>query len=232
MHPSISAFPSRLFYESRLVDGPDLADVRAAEWHSHELLTPYRFFNVSKGAERKKQGGKSLWNSQEVEAVVSIIHTLCTTYPHIDVIFCTNTQFAHRIGIITPYKLQFLKIKDRLVELGGDRVLKTIDLNTVDGFQGQEKDIVILSCVRGGVQRGVGFLGDVRRMNVGLTRARRSLFVVGNAGALKKNSEWLQFVEDADDRGFMTDWTHDGGSIDSFPGNLFGTVESKRARLE
>lgn len=66
--------------------------------------------------------------------------------------------------MITPYKLQYHKIKDKLLELGGERIAKVVDVNTIDAFQGQEKDIIIMSCVRGGTRKGIGFLGDIRRM--------------------------------------------------------------------
>ena len=79
--------------------------------------------------------------------------------------------------------------------------------NTVDGFQGQEKDITILSTVRSGPGlRTIGFLRDERRMNVALTRAKSSLFVIGNAPTLERSDEkWKIIVGDARDRGFLID---------------------------
>ncbi|KAJ3217591.1 DEAD-box type RNA helicase [Clydaea vesicula] len=223
MHPMISSFPSKLFYESKLIDGGGLMEKRKAEWHDKEVLSPYRFFNV-KGTEQKKSGGKSVYNLAEIDAIVSLINYLCISYP--------GVNFAHRIGVITPYKLQYFKIRDRLVELGGERILKVIDLNTVDGFQGQEKDIIILSCVRGGIDKGIGFLGDVRRMNVAFTRAKCSLFVVGNAEALKTNEQWRVFVEDAVARNVLSKWNEttlsNYNNFNFFPGNLFGTISLKR----
>jgi hypothetical protein len=76
--------------------------------------------------------------------------------------------------------------------------------------------------VRGGVSRGIGFLGDLRRMNVGLTRAKNSLFILGNADALKTNAEWRGFVGDAQERGMMGNWGGGGENVEAFPGNLFG----------
>ena len=74
-----------------------------------------------------------------------------------------DNQFAYRIGIITPYKLQVKMIKEALINRFGLACKAMIDVNTVDGFQGQEKDIIIMSCVRAG-NRGIGFLSDIRRM--------------------------------------------------------------------
>lgn len=79
--------------------------------------------------------------------------------------------------------------------------------NTVDGFQGQEKDIIILSCVRSGPNlSSIGFLRDFRRMNVALTRAKSSLFVIGNAATLERSdAKWKTIVGDARDRGLLID---------------------------
>ncbi|KAJ2522766.1 DEAD-box type RNA helicase [Coemansia sp. RSA 2049] len=83
---------------------------------------------------------------------------------------------------------------------------EAIEFNTVDGFQGQEKDIIIFSCVRAG-EGGVGFLSDRRRMNVGLTRARKSLFVLGNAAQLNVSPLWKQLIDDSRGRGLLREST-------------------------
>lgn len=79
--------------------------------------------------------------------------------------------------------------------------------NTVDGFQGQEKDIIILSCVRSGLNlMTIGFLRDFRRMNVALTRAKSSLFVLGNAATLERSDQkWNTIVKDARERNLLVD---------------------------
>ena len=73
-----------------------------------------------------------------------------------------------------------------------------IELNTVDAFQGREKDVILISCVRGyGAEQtgSIGFLSDERRMNVALTRAKHALIVIGNAITLKGNTLWRAYIE-------------------------------------
>ena len=84
----------------------------------------------------------------------------------------------------------------------GSAVLQSVEVSTVDGFQGQEKEIIIFSCVRTGDQRGnIGFLNDSRRLNVAITRAKCSLFMIGRAESLKNNSLWGELIRDAQERG-------------------------------
>ena len=73
--------------------------------------------------------------------------------------------------------------------------IDTIEINTVDAYQGREKDIIIISCVRGSQERTLGFLNDYRRMNVAITRAIHFLWVVGNSRTLERNHNWKGFVD-------------------------------------
>lgn len=77
----------------------------------------------------------------------------------------------------------------------GSRQFQDIELNTVDAFQGREKDIIVISCVRSNDIGSIGFLSDLRRMNVALTRARFGLYVIGNAETLQSNKDWGEFIE-------------------------------------
>ncbi len=102
------------------------------------------------------------------------------------------------IGIIAPYVAQVslltrllkrdAKHQKRIIEVLGDyraMQLANIEIKTVDGFEGREKEVIIFSTVRNNTGGHIGFLADRRRLNVGLTRAKRGLFVVGSITTLK-----------------------------------------------
>ncbi|KAM0752744.1 hypothetical protein T439DRAFT_286412 [Meredithblackwellia eburnea MCA 4105] len=196
MHPHISAFPSAAFYDRRLTDGPSMDVKTKQDWHKSPLFPPYAFMHVN-GGEEVAGRHHSLSNPREAATALAIYERLTADFPTID--------FAQRIGVVTPYKGQVGELRKQFRNKFGFAITERISFATVDGFQGQEKDIIILSCVRGGsAQKSVGFLSDTRRMNVALTRARSSLFVLGDMNKLKSNEYWGSLVADASERGLLT----------------------------
>jgi senataxin len=192
MHPEISVFPSKRFYESRLKDGPEM-DVKTRQaWHANPLLPPYAFFDVRNSREERGRVGHTLFNRLEAEVAVAIYARLQNEHPEVDL--------DYRVGVVTPYKGQVGELRRQFRARFGDSILSKVDFNTVDGFQGQEKTVIILSCVRGGDGPSIGFLKDIRRMNVALTRAVSSLFILGNSAVLEQNSNWKPLIEDARER--------------------------------
>ncbi|CAE6419630.1 unnamed protein product [Rhizoctonia solani] len=202
MHPTISAVPSRLFYNGRLQDGPDMDERTKQVWHASSLFGPYQFFDVAQGRE-EAQSNHSQINRGEADAAMALYSRLTREF--------STTNFEYRIGIVSMYRGQVAHMKSRFTAVYGPAVLKSIDFNTVDGFQGQEKDIIILSCVRAGTNvQSVGFLADERRMNVALTRSRSSLFILGHAATLERcNVTWKTIVEDARTRGCLLKYSSD-----------------------
>lgn len=191
----ISIFPSKQFYDAELEDGEGMKELRTELWHSSGLFGPYRFFHVQG---RESQGGRtSLVNMMEIETAITLFQRLTTDFPEVD--------FDGKVGIITPYKQQLTEMKKRFQRAYGERIIDTIDFNTTDAFQGRERDIIIFSCVRASPEGGIGFLSDIRRMNVGLTRAKSSLYVLGNANSLIRNKLWGSLVMDAKTRGLFTE---------------------------
>jgi len=194
MHPEISLFPSQTFYDGKLLDGGDMASLRKQPWHQSLLLGPYRFFDV-KGQQQKAPSGRSLMNIAEINVALQLYNRLTSDYP--------NYNFKGKIGIITPYKSQLQELKQRFMKAYGQTIIEDIDFNTTDAFQGRESEIIIFSCVR--ASGGNGFLDDVRRMNVGLTRAKSSLWVLGNSMSLQSGEFWNKLIVDARARKRFTD---------------------------
>ena len=152
MHPDISQLPSNLFYDGRLSDGPDMAVKTQRAWHAHPKFGTYRFFSVETGNEEKAPGaGHSIINRAEVQVAVALYNRLTREF--------STTNLDFKVGVISMYRGQIAELRRSFQQRFGEEVLHTVDFNTVDGFQGQEKDIIILSCVRSGPGlQSVGFL--------------------------------------------------------------------------
>jgi predicted DNA helicase len=197
MHPAISAMPSKLFYDGKLTDGPDLNKLKVAKWHKNPLYGPYVFFDVLEGKEQQSKSF-SIFNSEEACVAVWLVESLVKQNPDID--------FKNRIGVVTPYKFQVRELKKKFEMRFNRQIFDSIEFATIDGFQGQEKDIIIFSAVRSSTS-GIGFLSDIRRMNVGLTRAKNSLFIIANSEGLSTNKVWSSIVQDAVTRKVKVKWT-------------------------
>jgi senataxin len=195
MHPDISAYPRNAFYDGKLQDGPNMARLRARPWHQSELLSPYRFFDVQ-GLHQSAAKGHSLVNMAELRVAMQLYERLLADFQGFD--------FAGKIGIITPYKGQLKVLKTHFAAKYGNAIFNMIDFNTTDAFQGRESEVIIFSCVRAS-NKGIGFLADIRRMNVGLTRAKSSLWVLGNSQSLVQGEFWNGLIKDARRRNVYTD---------------------------
>lgn len=180
MHPDICRFPSKQFYDDRLISARCITEPYA--------LKPYILFDLRHSSE-KKADKTSLENVVEADFVRNLLVAVSSIAP-------TNSQ----IGVITPYKGQKRLITHRINNLLVERNMK-IDVNTCDGFQGQEKDIIILSCVRAfDSGSSIGFLKSYQRINVALTRAKHCLIVCVSAKSLTKDKTWEALVDDARER--------------------------------
>lgn len=194
MHSDISQFPSKKFYNGELKDGPTMDKLTARPWHQNELFPTYKFCDIVEGQESQNSKTFSYINRVEIDIAMEIIEKLFQTYQNMD--------FTNKIGVITPYKEQNRSLQQAFVRKFGNAIKKEITFNTIDGFQGQEKEIIIMSCVRADANKsGVGFLRDYRRMNVALTRSKSSLWILGNHNSLVKNSLWSDLISNAKERG-------------------------------
>ncbi|XP_027122644.1 uncharacterized protein [Coffea arabica] len=204
MHPEICRFPSLHFYDGKLKNGDQMSS-KAAVFHETEGLGPYMFFDVVDGQEShgKNTGSLSLYNECEADAAVEVLRHFKKRYP---------LEFVGgRIGVITPYKRQLSVLRSRFSSAFGSSISAEMEFNTVDGFQGREVDILVLSTVRAAEHQAsrlssssIGFVADVRRMNVALTRAKFSLWILGNARTLQTNENWASLLKDAKERNLVT----------------------------
>ncbi|KAH1226393.1 Helicase SEN1 [Glycine max] len=191
MHPSISLFPNKEFYEKQLSDSPF---VREVSYNRHflegKMYDSYSFINIAKGKEKMPRGGHGWKNMVEAAAVCKIIESL-------------ENGKKVSIGIISPYNAQVYEIQERITRqnLVSDPNF-SVSVRSVDGFQGGEEDIIIISTVRSNKNGKIGFLDNRQRANVALTRARYCLWILGNENTLSSDySLWRNLVNDAKERG-------------------------------
>ncbi|NXT43953.1 SETX helicase, partial [Pelecanoides urinatrix] len=186
MHPDICLFPSNYVYGRTLKTDKATEENRcSSEWP----FQPYLIFDVVDGHEERDNDSFS--NPQEVKLVMELIRTIKEK---------RKDPSLRRIGIITPYSAQKKKIQEQM-----DRVFKnnsSPEVDTVDAFQGREKDCIIVTCVRAHSAKGsIGFLASLQRLNVTITRAKFSLFILGRLKTLMENKDWNELIQDAQKRG-------------------------------
>jgi len=149
MHPDISRFPSEAFYQGRIEDGPNMSELTSRPWHTQPMFGTYKFFNVT-GVEQPGSFN-SIKNTFECDVAKAIYSRLSQEF--------RSTSFSGKIGVVSMYRAQIQELRRQFFQAFGESILDSVDFNTVDGFQGQEKDIIILSCVRSGPGlQSIGFL--------------------------------------------------------------------------
>lgn len=180
MHQAIMGFPSRWFYHNQLQAAPEVRHRSILE-----LEEPLLWIDTAGITSREELSTESLSRCNKTEAELLILHL----QSYIEKIG------LHRIlderidfGLISPYKAQVYHIRHLLKSNGFFKTLRSlITVNTVDGFQGQERDIIFLSLVRTNETGNIGFLSDLRRMNVAMTRARMKLVILGDSSTLNRH---------------------------------------------
>ncbi|XP_003616118.3 helicase sen1 [Medicago truncatula] len=193
MHPSISIFPSREFYNKKLSDSQIVREISYNKrFLGGKMYGSYSFINISKGKEQCNHD-HSLKNVIEAAAISEIIGRIQKEF--------VRTRNKVSIGIISPYKAQVHEIQERVKQYMVSAPNFSINVRSVDGFQGGEEDLIIISTVRSNFGGKVGFLSNRQRTNVAITRARYCLWIVGNATTLiNSNSVWRKVVMDAKQR--------------------------------
>jgi superfamily I DNA and/or RNA helicase len=175
MHASIMDFSSSEFYEGELVADASVAGHKLRDLpdvaQNPLTATPIEFIDTAGAGfdEEREPDGESRLNPQEGELVIRKLNALLEA-----------GLAPHQVAVITPYAAQARWLRERVKAPG-------LEIDSVDGFQGREKEAIVMSLVRSNVTGEIGFLADVRRMNVALTRARRKLLVIGDSATLSSD---------------------------------------------
>ena len=177
MHEAIMRFSSQWFYDNQVEAAPDVKHRGILDWDR-----PITWIDTSEMEFKEEFVGDSFGRINKSEA---------------DLLIDKLQAYIERIGgqrilderidfaIISPYKAQVQYLRGKVKNSASLRPYRhLLTINTVDGFQGQERDVVFISLVRANEQGQIGFLGDLRRMNVAMTRARMKLVILGEAATL------------------------------------------------
>jgi len=186
MAPHIARWPAARFYASRLLDAPSVAQPAWAP--PPHLYSPmaYVFVDVPHAREVRDDVTLSVHSPAEADECMRVLRSL----------FASGAGAGLSVGLITFYAAQTRQLGERLAREGAAWA-SGVQVATVDAFQGQEKDVIVLSFVRANVRGAVGFLRDMRRLNVALTRARRLLVLVGHAPTLRAHPDLAHLLDDA-----------------------------------
>jgi superfamily I DNA and/or RNA helicase len=187
MHPGIAAFPSQQFYQGELRNADVVDTLHPPDGFDWPLAEeggrlPVAFVPTTGFDEQVTLDGTSKSNPEEAKAVMQTLR---------DLLDAGELEPDH-IGIVTPYRGQ----KELIQKLiASEEQFDGVEVNTVDGYQGREKEMIVFSSVRANEDGKVGFLADWRRLNVALTRAKRGVVVFGCVTTLRNDSVWNAWIE-------------------------------------
>jgi predicted DNA helicase len=195
MHEDIMTFSSNYFYKGELI---------AHESVKHELLRPHEspieFIDTAGCGYNEEQDKETLsrYNEQEAQLLITLVEKLVES---IGIEAWIEEKIT--LGIIAPYSAQVDRLH-RLAEASSilEPLHRLVSINTVDAFQGQERDVIAIGFVRSNEKAEVGFLSDIRRTNVAITRAKKKLILVGDSATLSSHPFYLQLIEYFDKKGF------------------------------
>ena len=194
MHEDIMRFSSQWFYHNELESAPEVSGRGILR-----LDTPIVWFDTSECdfTENTREETMSRVNRQEAELLVEQLRSYIQKISK-ERVLEENIDF----GLISPYKAQVQYIRKLIKQDAFFKPLRRlITVHTVDGFQGQERDVILISLVRTNEDGKIGFLNDLRRMNVAITRARMKLMILGDASTLTRHVFYKELYNYISQRG-------------------------------
>jgi superfamily I DNA and/or RNA helicase len=198
MNASIMGFASKEFYQNKL---------QAPETIAHRLVfsgdKPLVFLDTAGCGMEEVIENKNIYNPEEGALLFRHLLRWIEEMPE-----NLRENAFPSIAIISPYREQLSVLKEQFMGIPELQVYKSfISINTIDSFQGQERDVVYLSMTRSNTEGGIGFLSDTRRMNVAMTRARKKLVVIGDSATLGQHRFYSDFIEYAEGQnGYESAW--------------------------
>ncbi|HXO76756.1 MAG TPA: AAA domain-containing protein, partial [Puia sp.] len=215
MHATIMGYSSGVFYADRLKAHPSVA--------AHLLFEgdgPLAFVDTAGCGFDEKPEGSGLTNPEEAAFLIRHVTRLVS---ELSVRFekasgdkgdgqtgngKAGADGFPTIAIISPYRNQVHLLQELLLHSAVlRRYAHRITVNTIDSFQGQERDIVYIGMTRSNADSKIGFLSDIRRMNVAMTRARKKLVVIGDSGTLSRLPFYANFISYAEQReAYLSAW--------------------------
>ena len=183
MHQTIMGFSNQYFYENRLQADPSVAARCLPAGDKRPLL-----FIDTAGCGFEEQinpAFQSRFNPDEFRILREHLYFFADAF--------VEKEYPS-VALISPYREQVAYMQEHLA---GDPLLQKlpIEVNTIDGYQGQEKDVIYISLVRSNGKGEIGFLQDFRRMNVAMTRARKQLVIVGDSATICRSPFYVALVE-------------------------------------
>lgn len=186
MNEQIMGYSSQVFYKNLLK-----AHASVAKRRLFAEDKPVVFIDTAGCGFDEKIEGTSATNPEEAGLLLKHLSQFMTEW-------ASKTKTPNEVpsvAIISPYKQQIQILNEQLTQVADlQSFLSAIAVNTVDSFQGQERDIVYISMVRSNAEGVIGFLSDIRRMNVAMTRARKKLVIVGDSATLAQFSFYADFI--------------------------------------
>ncbi|KAJ6684157.1 DNA2/NAM7 HELICASE FAMILY [Salix viminalis] len=216
MHPCISLFPNKEFYNGLIQDAATVKERNCQkQFLQGNMYGPYSFINVASENEQFNNGG-SKKNLVEVAVVSELVANLFKEF--------TRARKRMSVGVISPYNAQVYAIQEKIGKTYSSYSDFVVNIRSVDGFQGGEEDVIIISTVRCNANGEIGFLSNRQRVNVALTRARYCLWILGNGSTLvSSDSIWKNLVTDAKERGCFYDAEEDTSLSKAIMDALFET---------
>ncbi len=186
MNAQIMKYPSLAFYADQLQ-----AAAAVAHWTLNGDDNPILFIDTAGAGFEETCVDHAIYNQEEARFLRDHLAAFVTN-PGLSL---TDQDFP-TIGIITPYRAQSLYLREIIAQ--DDRLqpyIKQLQVNTIDSFQGQEKDVIYVSLTRSNAEQEIGFLADTRRMNVAMTRARKKLIVIGDSSTVGHHDFYGGFLD-------------------------------------